>query len=107
MNELTEQKPARAKALASVRVDFEDHASFHGTVARAMLGGGAGTLLADLVARIAGLHLAALPLFSVAVLGGVLAAVGAKGRHLRRAILAGLSGIAGGLAFALISPLWP
>lgn len=99
-------RPLRSKALTRAGPPG-DHTALHSTVARAMMGAGAGAVVADALAWALGTGLWDSPLLSVGVLGGALAAVAARGKKWWRAALGGLAGSVGAVLFTLTAPLWP
>src|SRR5262245_23811672 len=88
-------------------IDFADHASFHGTVTRAVLGGAGAALITDIACRILGIgpELSA-QILAVTVTTGVLGTVASRGKKWWRAAIGGLLG-ATGAGLALATGEWP
>jgi hypothetical protein len=86
--------------------EYSDHGSFHGTVLRAMAGGAGSVFLAYLLDWLLSFGLIDSWLFPVVVAAGALAAVGARGKNVLKALIAGAFGALGGGLFALTAGQW-
>lgn len=88
-------------------LDPSAHSSLHGTVARSMLGAGAGALAADLVCRFAGFSVGTSKVFLVFVAAGALASVAVKGRRWLAGLMGGGLGALGSIAAGLAAQWAP
>ncbi len=87
-------------------LEFSDHGSFHGTVLRAMAGGAGGVFIAYLFDWLLHFGLVDSWVFPVVVAAGALAAIGARGKNVLKALLGGAFGALGGGLFALTAGQW-
>ena len=104
MSDALTQTPKKAIAVAGLT--FADHPAFHSTVRRAVTGGAAGALIADLCSRAIGMG-ANFSLLVTLVAAGALTAVGLQGKGLLRAAVGATLGLAGGLLHGACMPQWP
>src|SRR5262245_44687912 len=87
-------------------IDFADHAQFHTTVARAVIGGSSAALLTEVASNLIGLEHATPAVLTIAVTTGVMAAIAARSKKWWRAALGGLFG-ATGASLSLVTGQWP
>lgn len=87
--------------------DVEDHQALHATVMRAVVGAGAGAVLADGLAWLLGTGLWQSPLLTFGVMGGALAAVAVRKKAWWRGLIGGGAGLVGAALFSVAAPLWP
>jgi hypothetical protein len=91
-------------------LDFSDHAQFHVTVGRAVVGGTAGGALAYAAGTLAAMIGADIPpdaLFAIASTAGVMAGVMARGKKWWRAAVGGVLGAAGAGVFLFTKGQYP
>src|SRR5262245_58708388 len=87
-------------------IDFADHAQFHTTVARAVIGGSSAAFLTEIASNLIGLEHAAPAVLTIAVTTGIMAAVAARSKKWWRAAIGGLLG-ATGATLSLVTGQWP
>ena len=105
-NQSIAKRPTTGGELIGSGMTFDDHRSFEGTVARAVIGGGLGALVAHVIAG--GLGLASsFPLIVTLLTAGALALVGGRNKSWFHGGVGAVLGLVGGMLHGHYVGQWP